>query len=226
MEDEVCPFCHNPNPYYVKHREDMHRYDYQETKSDVYETAGKTSRKATQIAILAVLGGLFLGTVVLNTNIWTVERMIQRHKIRNNISTHLAKLDQYLAEEDWASFTDYIDMNQLYYSGIDELEDYRYFRQLADDYNYIYESCMHLVDYENLDEDEYYIADLLGMKVLLEDGSEFGTLKNVMETGANDVYIVDSVEHGEVLLPAIKECILDVDIETNTMTVHLMKGLL
>ena len=79
---------------------------------------------------------------------------------------------------------------------------------------------------QELDEDEYYIADLLGMKVLLEDGSEFGTLKNVMETGANDVYIVDSVEHGEVLLSAIKECILDVDIETNTMTVHLMKGLL
>ena len=79
---------------------------------------------------------------------------------------------------------------------------------------------------QELDEDEYYIADLLGMKVLLEDGSEFGTLKNVMETGANDVYIVDSVEHGEVLLPAIKEFILDVDIETNTMTVHLMKGLL
>ena len=79
---------------------------------------------------------------------------------------------------------------------------------------------------QELDEDEYYIADLLGMKVLLEDGSEFGTLKNVMETGANDVYIVDSVEHGEVLLPAIKECILDVVIETNTMTVHLMKGLL
>lgn len=79
---------------------------------------------------------------------------------------------------------------------------------------------------QELDEDEYYIADLLGMKVLLEDGSEFGTLKNVMETVANDVYIVDSVEHGEVLLPAIKECILDVDIETNTMTVHLMKGLL
>ena len=79
---------------------------------------------------------------------------------------------------------------------------------------------------QELDEDEYYIADLLGMKVLLEDGAEFGILKNVMETGANDVYIVDSVEHGEVLLPAIKECILDVDIETNTMTVHLMKGLL
>ena len=68
--------------------------------------------------------------------------------------------------------------------------------------------------------------DLQGLKVVLEDGTEFGTLRDVMETGANDVYIIDSNEHGEVLLPAIKECILDVDLEKNTMTVHLMKGLL
>lgn len=47
-----------------------------------------------------------------------------------------------------------------------------------------------------------------------------------METGANDVYIIDSAEHGEVLLPAIKECILDVDLEKNVMTIHLMKGLI
>ena len=79
---------------------------------------------------------------------------------------------------------------------------------------------------QELGEDEYYVADLIGMDVLLENGEKFGVLRDVMETGANDVYIVDSVEHGEVLLPAIKECILDVDIETNTMTVHLMKGLL
>ena len=76
-----------------------------------------------------------------------------------------------------------------------------------------------------LSEDEYYIADLLGMTVVLEDGTEFGTLKDVMETGANDVYIIDSKDHGEVLLPAIKECILDVDIDKNIMTIHLMKGL-
>ena len=79
---------------------------------------------------------------------------------------------------------------------------------------------------QELGEDEYYIADLQGLNVVLEDGTEFGTLRDVMETGANDVYIIDSNEHGEVLLPAIKECILDVDLEKNTMTVHLMKGLL
>ena len=47
-----------------------------------------------------------------------------------------------------------------------------------------------------------------------------------METGANDVYIINSREHGEVLLPAIKECILNVDLESGTMTIHLMKVLI
>ncbi|MDO4275623.1 MAG: ribosome maturation factor RimM [Eubacteriales bacterium] len=79
---------------------------------------------------------------------------------------------------------------------------------------------------QELAEDEYYVADLLGMEVVLEDGSPFGTLKDVMETGANDVYVVTAKDGKEVLLPAIKECILKVDVEKNTMTVHLMKGLI
>ena len=78
---------------------------------------------------------------------------------------------------------------------------------------------------QDLGEDEYYIADLLGMEIYLEDGTRFGTLKDVMETGANDVYVVTREQGDEVLLPAIKDCILDVDIEENVMTVHLMKGL-
>lgn len=79
---------------------------------------------------------------------------------------------------------------------------------------------------QELEEGEYYVADLIGMNVLLEDGNVFGTLKDVMETGANDVYVIDTKDRGEVLLPAIRECILDVNVEENTMTVHLMKGLL
>lgn len=78
---------------------------------------------------------------------------------------------------------------------------------------------------QELAEDEYYIADLIGMKVQTEDGSVLGILKDVMETGANDVYIVEKEEGGELLLPAIHECILDVDVENSVMTVHLMKGL-
>ena len=75
-----------------------------------------------------------------------------------------------------------------------------------------------------LEENEYYIADLIGMDVFLEDGSLFGRITAVLETGANDVYIVQTQEK-EVLIPAIKDCILQVDVESNKMVIHLMKGL-
>jgi len=81
-------------------------------------------------------------------------------------------------------------------------------------------------DAVKLEEGEFFIADMLDMKVVLEDGEYFGTLKDVIVTGANDVYVVASEKHGEVLLPAIKSCIINVDIKEGIMTVQLMKGLI
>lgn len=81
-------------------------------------------------------------------------------------------------------------------------------------------------DAVKLQKDEYFVADLIGLTVFTEDGLQFGTLKDVLETGANEVYIVESPEHGEVLIPAIKQCILDVDIEAGQMKVHLLDGLI
>ena len=118
-----------------------------------------------------------------------------------------------------------------------EIQNVKFFKQFAilkfkgiDNINDIekYRGKSLMIDREDavdLDEDEYFIADMIGMKVYTEDGSEFGTLKDVMETGANDVYIIDSLEHGEVLIPAIRECILDVDMDEERMTIHLMEGL-
>lgn len=77
-----------------------------------------------------------------------------------------------------------------------------------------------------LQKDEYFVADLIGMQVVTEDGEPFGRLKNVLETGANDVYVVETAECKEVLLPAIKECVLQVDMEKGVITVHIMDGLL
>ena len=78
---------------------------------------------------------------------------------------------------------------------------------------------------QELEEDEYYIADLIGMDVVLEDGSKFGTLKDVMETGANDVYVVEQNGASQLLLPAIKDCIRDINMEQMVMTVYLMPRL-
>ena len=118
-----------------------------------------------------------------------------------------------------------------------EVESVKFFKQFAtvkfkgiDNINDIekYKGKSLLVDRENavkLRKDEYFIADMIGLQVYTEDGEAFGVLKDVLETGANDVYIIDSPKHGEVLVPAIKQCILDVDIEGQKMTIHLMEGL-
>ena len=79
-------------------------------------------------------------------------------------------------------------------------------------------------DAVELEEDEYYIADLIGMDVITDEGEE-GKLVDVIETGANEVYVVEFEKYGEVLIPAIHDCILDVDIETMSMKVHLLEGL-
>ena len=79
-------------------------------------------------------------------------------------------------------------------------------------------------DAVELEEDEYYIADLLGMEVETDEG-EKGILKDVMETGANEVYVIEFENLGEVLVPAIHDCILDVDVEEMKMKVHLLEGL-
>lgn len=77
-----------------------------------------------------------------------------------------------------------------------------------------------------LKENEYYHADLIGLDVFDEDGEALGTLTDIMVTGANDVYEVTMQDGRQVLLPAIRDCIKKVDMESNRMVVHLMAGLL
>lgn len=77
-----------------------------------------------------------------------------------------------------------------------------------------------------LGENEYYIADLIGIQVFDEEDTLLGSLEDVIETGANDVYSIRTGEGREILLPAIRECILDVDVEGRRMRVHIMDGLL
>ena len=77
-----------------------------------------------------------------------------------------------------------------------------------------------------LGEDENFVADLIGLAVVTDGGETLGTMKDVMFTGANDVYVVERENGKELLLPAIKDCILDVDLENGVMTVHVLDGLL
>jgi 16S rRNA processing protein RimM len=77
-----------------------------------------------------------------------------------------------------------------------------------------------------LEEDEYYVAQIIGLTVETMDGEVLGTVAEVIFTGANEVYIVRGGPRGEILLPAIESVVQAVDVEQGTMSVAVPEGLL
>ena len=119
-----------------------------------------------------------------------------------------------------------------------EIEKVRFFKQFVivkfkgiDNINDIesYKGAELWIDREQavpLEENEYFIADLIGLAVMTDEGEKLGTLREVLQTGANDVYEV-LMENGKtVLLPVTRECVLDVDLEKGEVLVHVLDGLL
>jgi 16S rRNA processing protein RimM len=81
-------------------------------------------------------------------------------------------------------------------------------------------------DRPQLEMGEYYHHQLLGLQVIDEEGQILGSLERILETGANDVYVVRDESGAELLLPAIESVILEIDLDHNQMLVHLLPGLL
>lgn len=97
-----------------------------------------------------------------------------------------------------------------------------------------YKGCGLFVTKENrvkCKKDEYFIADLIGLRAIDEEGEAFGTISDVIQTGANDVYVVTTKQGEEVMIPAIKDCRLEVSVEEQDgqagyVRIHLLPGLL
>lgn len=106
----------------------------------------------------------------------------------------------------------------LKFKGFDNINDIEKYRQKS-----LYVTRANAV---RLRKDEYFIADLMGLKVIDEEDKEIGILKDVMETGANDVYEITMNDGRELLLPAIKQCVLEVNVEEGYIKVHILDGLL
>ena len=106
----------------------------------------------------------------------------------------------------------------LKFKGLDSVNDVERYRQAK-----LYVTRENAV---RLKKDEYFVADLIGMQVVTEDGEPFGQVRDVLATGANDVYAVSRGDGSEVLLPAIRECVREIDMEQGKITVHIMDGLL
>lgn len=104
------------------------------------------------------------------------------------------------------------------FKGVDKVEDAELLR------NFYLE-----VDRENaieLEEGEYFIADLLGMNVLTEENEELGKLEDIFNAGSSDIYVVKTEEGKQILLPAISEVIKEINLKENKIIVHLLEGLI
>ena len=118
-----------------------------------------------------------------------------------------------------------------------EVERVRYFKNLVivkfkhyDNINDIeqYKKCNLYVTRENaveLEEDEYFVADLIGLTAKSDEGEELGTLTDVLTTGANDVYVIKGADGEELLVPAIHDCVQEVNVEEGYVILHLLPGL-
>ena len=105
----------------------------------------------------------------------------------------------------------------LKFKGIDNINDVEQYRR-----------AQILVTRENavpLAENEYFIADLIGLAAKSDEGEDLGIIEDVLQTGANDVYVIRTPQKEEILVPAIKECIINVNLEQNEMLIHLLPGL-
>lgn len=76
-------------------------------------------------------------------------------------------------------------------------------------------------DLPQLKEGEYYVADLIGLKVLDENGKELGTLKDVLSTGSNDVYVIAVLNEKDILIPALKKHVKEINVKEQRIVVEL-----
>lgn len=79
---------------------------------------------------------------------------------------------------------------------------------------------------EPLEDGNYYIVDMIGIKVYSDKGELLGNLEDIFNTGSNDIYVVKDNQGKQILLPAISEVIKQIDIEKRKITVHLLPGLI
>ena len=105
----------------------------------------------------------------------------------------------------------------LKFKGIDDINDVEKYRKKS-----LYVTRENAV---KLKKNEYFIADLIGLKVSSDEGEDLGQISDVLQTGANDVYVISKDGADELLVPAIRECIKNVDVEGGTMEIHLLPGL-
>ncbi len=78
---------------------------------------------------------------------------------------------------------------------------------------------------KELPDDEFYFDQIIGLEVWSEEGEKLGVIKEILQPGANDVWVVKRDKKSDLLLPYIHDCIKQIDIAAGKVIVHMLEGL-
>lgn len=165
-----------------------------------------------QVGVIASTHGL-AGEV----NVFPTTQDPDRFKKLKKVTLHTQKGEEILLDVVSARFfKKFVIVKFKQFNNINEVEKFR--------------GCELTIDRKDaikLEKGEYYCADLIGLTIVDEEGAELGTLTEILQTGANDVYEMTLKESEEkIYIPAIKDCVKEIDIDAGKITIHVMPGLL
>lgn len=165
IEDNVCPYCGQPNPFAEKHQEAMRRFekDYESTKRDVLEQSSRFSRHTVRITILAVMVALIAAAVILLIKADDIRWWRQERSVEANAAEHIAAINELMDERDYLALYSYFSKTNTRYS--DAFREYDAVCETSYQYRRFYVSLMMLQAKEADPENYRYYSET----ELLED---------------------------------------------------------
>ena len=154
IEDKFCPYCGQPNPFAVKHQEEMERYekDYQETKEDVLEQSSRFNRHTVRITIIAVLVALIAVTCFLLAKADDIRWWQMEKSVEDQAPQHMEALNEIMENRDYMALYSYMNRNRITYTN--SLREFDAVYDTTSRYRMFYQNLMTL-QAKRADEENY-----------------------------------------------------------------------
>lgn len=157
LEDMYCPYCGSPNEEAIGHARDMQHYknEFQQTKADVIDRAGRQSRTAVRIAVTAFLLLAITANIFLQANSYSIHRLWKELQMKGNEDQYRQRIESYLDQEDYIGLSAFCSNMNLYTFG-DLYDEYYPLIRVASQYRYACDHIMKVINHGKYSSPELY----------------------------------------------------------------------
>lgn len=232
IEDSVCPYCGQPNPFATEHQEAMRRFekDYERTKKDVLEQSSRLSRHTVRVTVLAILVALIAAAAVLLIKADDIRWWRQAKRIEANAAVYCETIDRLMDDREYLELYSYINRNNIRYS--DAMREYASVFDSSFIYRQFYEDLM-ILQSKKADPErfKYYNAaelleDIAGEIKRINECMEPQTYNEAAYTPEKMAYMEDLRDTIETLTEGYFGLSREQTLETRSMTAARINVLL